>query len=203
MSKDYKAPNREAAGNSKAAPFAADRHPDRLAARDLALLWRSPGYINKMPTPFLNRGLPPSKGQAEKASPRCLPEPEEQSRQSPRRQAALRFLQDTARHRGAGHRAAVQGSAAKTVNRQGYRDVFLQAGAFQSAPDADNLKARLALLGMQASVQTTTLPDKGVLASRASRALHRGRRFESRARDAETKRHRDHSNPGARSPAGK
>lgn len=39
---------------------------------------------------------------------------------------------------------------------------YLQAGAFQSAPDADNLKARLALLGVQASIQTTTLPERGV-----------------------------------------
>ncbi|HET9403127.1 MAG TPA: SPOR domain-containing protein, partial [Burkholderiales bacterium] len=39
---------------------------------------------------------------------------------------------------------------------------FLQAGAFQGATDADNLKARLALLGVEATIQTTTLPDKGV-----------------------------------------
>jgi cell division protein FtsN len=39
---------------------------------------------------------------------------------------------------------------------------FLQAGAFQNAPDADNLKARLALLGIEATIQTTTLADKGV-----------------------------------------
>ena len=39
---------------------------------------------------------------------------------------------------------------------------FLQAGAFQNAPDADNLKARLALLGVEATIQTTTLADKGV-----------------------------------------
>jgi cell division protein FtsN len=38
----------------------------------------------------------------------------------------------------------------------------LQAGAFQNAPDADNLKARLALLGVEATIQTTTLPGKGV-----------------------------------------
>lgn len=41
-------------------------------------------------------------------------------------------------------------------------NLFLQAGAFQSAADADNLKARLALLGLEASIQTTTLPEKGV-----------------------------------------
>lgn len=37
---------------------------------------------------------------------------------------------------------------------------FLQAGAFSNEDDADNLKAKLALLGMEASVQAATLPDK-------------------------------------------
>ena len=40
---------------------------------------------------------------------------------------------------------------------------FLQAGAFQSAADADNMKARLALMGMEASIQTVAIPDKGML----------------------------------------
>lgn len=39
---------------------------------------------------------------------------------------------------------------------------FLQAGAFQNAPDADNLKARLALLGVEASIETSAVPDKGI-----------------------------------------
>jgi len=39
---------------------------------------------------------------------------------------------------------------------------FLQAGAFQSPADADNLKARLAFMGLEASVEPTNLPDKGV-----------------------------------------
>jgi cell division protein FtsN len=44
------------------------------------------------------------------------------------------------------------------------RDVyFLQAGAFQNAADADNMKARLALMGMEASIQTVAVPDKGML----------------------------------------
>lgn len=38
---------------------------------------------------------------------------------------------------------------------------YLQAGAFQSVQEADNMKARLALLGMEAVVQTATIPDKG------------------------------------------
>jgi len=38
---------------------------------------------------------------------------------------------------------------------------FLQAGSFASADDADKLKAKLALLGMEASVQTADVPGKG------------------------------------------
>ncbi len=40
---------------------------------------------------------------------------------------------------------------------------FLQAGSFSSAEDADKLKAKLAMLGMEASVQIATIPDKGVV----------------------------------------
>ena len=38
---------------------------------------------------------------------------------------------------------------------------YLQAGAFSSAADAENLKATLAMKGLEANVQTVTLPDKG------------------------------------------
>jgi cell division protein FtsN len=40
--------------------------------------------------------------------------------------------------------------------------LYLQAGAFQSPADADNLKASLALLGIEASIQTSEIADKGV-----------------------------------------
>ncbi|MCR4298907.1 MAG: SPOR domain-containing protein [Gallionella sp.] len=39
---------------------------------------------------------------------------------------------------------------------------FLQAGSFSKADDAEKLKARLALLGLESSIQTATIPDKGV-----------------------------------------
>lgn len=40
---------------------------------------------------------------------------------------------------------------------------FLQAGAFQKTQDADNLKARLALLGLEVGVQEVSVPDKGTM----------------------------------------
>lgn len=39
-------------------------------------------------------------------------------------------------------------------------ELFLQAGSFQNAKDADNLKASLALMGQEASVQQVMLADK-------------------------------------------
>ncbi|MEO8486047.1 MAG: SPOR domain-containing protein [Betaproteobacteria bacterium] len=47
--------------------------------------------------------------------------------------------------------------AAKTGDR-----FWLQAGSFTQESDAENLKARLALAGWEAQVQSGTLPDKGV-----------------------------------------
>ncbi len=38
---------------------------------------------------------------------------------------------------------------------------FVQAGAFPNPEDADNLKARLALMGFEASIQAAEIPNKG------------------------------------------
>jgi cell division protein FtsN len=40
---------------------------------------------------------------------------------------------------------------------------YLQVGSFSSETDADNLKAKIALMGMQAEVKTATVQDKGVM----------------------------------------
>lgn len=45
---------------------------------------------------------------------------------------------------------------------KGKDNYFLQVGAFQTEQEADNMKAKLALLGEEAVVQTATIPDKGV-----------------------------------------
>jgi len=46
--------------------------------------------------------------------------------------------------------------------QEGPKDVyFIQAGSFQNPADADNQKARLAILGFESSVEPANLPDKG------------------------------------------
>lgn len=39
---------------------------------------------------------------------------------------------------------------------------FLQAGSFASADDAEKQKAKLAMMGFEASIQTVSIPEKGV-----------------------------------------
>ncbi len=55
-----------------------------------------------------------------------------------------------------------EGKSAPAPTKAAQEMYFVQAGSFPSAEDADKLKARLAMLGMEASVQIATIPDKGV-----------------------------------------
>jgi len=53
-------------------------------------------------------------------------------------------------------------AAAKGSQQEASKDVyFIQAGSFQNPADADNQKARLAILGFESSVEPANLPDKG------------------------------------------
>jgi cell division protein FtsN len=56
--------------------------------------------------------------------------------------------------------------AARAAQKSGQQNVakdvyFVQAGSFQNPADADNQKARLAILGFESSVEPANLPDKG------------------------------------------
>ncbi len=46
-------------------------------------------------------------------------------------------------------------------SRPSPKTTYLQAGAFSSAADAENLKASLAMKGLETSVQTVTIPGRG------------------------------------------
>jgi cell division protein FtsN len=53
-------------------------------------------------------------------------------------------------------------AAAAKGQQNSSKDVyFIQAGSFQNPADADNQKARLAILGFESSVEPANLPDKG------------------------------------------
>jgi cell division protein FtsN len=53
-------------------------------------------------------------------------------------------------------------AASKGGQQEASKDVyFIQAGSFQNPAEADNQKARLAILGFESSVEPANLPDKG------------------------------------------
>lgn len=64
--------------------------------------------------------------------------------------------------------ASPKTSAPKTTQKETAKpsaqgaSYFLQAGSFSNAGEADKLKARLALIGMEASVHTADVPGKGM-----------------------------------------
>ncbi len=65
---------------------------------------------------------------------------------------------DSSTSKGSGHTTPAPKDNAKTPTATAY---FLQAGSFSNSDDANKLKVKLALLGMESSVQTADVPGKG------------------------------------------
>ncbi|MEO5676142.1 MAG: SPOR domain-containing protein [Usitatibacter sp.] len=59
--------------------------------------------------------------------------------------------------------AAKPGSSPASPKPHSGEIYWLQAGAFSEEREADNLKARIALTGLEASVRPVSIPDKGTL----------------------------------------
>ena len=121
-------------------------------------------YLNKTPLPFQAKVKPaekPAEARAEPgkaAAPEPLPgKPGDKVAEKPRFEfyKILPGSEEPVPQKEAKPAAAAPAPAGEAL--------FLQAGAFQKPADADNLKARLALMGVEASVQQVTLPEKGVL----------------------------------------
>jgi len=59
--------------------------------------------------------------------------------------------------------AAKPGSSPTTPKPHAGETYWLQAGAFAEEKEADNLKARIAFTGLEATVRAVSIPDKGTL----------------------------------------
>lgn len=159
MSKDYKSTSRPAPNNKGGAGTLMVGILIGLLlglGLSLAVAW----YINKMPTPFQARSSQSGKGEAQKSAGGETTKVEEKGAKA---EAKPRF--DFYKILPGSEEPATDQQlrdAQQQPAAQAKEAFYLQAGAFQNAPDADNLKARLALMGMEATVQTTTLADKGV-----------------------------------------
>jgi cell division protein FtsN len=159
VSKDYKKPERNPASRAAGGSLLVGILIGLVLGLSIALgvAW----YINKMPSPF-TRSAPPAKPAPQPAAKSDVKTADKSASTAPDAKPRFDFYKILP-----GEQPAIDKQAKETQKApapSGERETFfLQAGAFQNAPDADNLKARLALVGVEAIIQTATLPDKGVL----------------------------------------
>jgi len=123
-------------------------------------------YVNKVPSPFLSheKTTPSLPGPESKIPPpvqQAAPKPEEKQAKVPAKEKP-RF--DFYKILPGIEEPVTEKELKQTAKQPGAsKDVYyLQAGAFQDMSQADNLKAKLALIGVEAKIQSATLGDKGV-----------------------------------------
>ena len=157
MSRDYKGTDRRSGGRRSGSSLLAGILIGLILGLALALgvAW----YINKMPSPFATRALPQSKTDAQSTPPQSAKIDDKSGKAEAKpRFDFYKILPGT--EEALPEKPRKDTKPGSTI--AGGEAFFLQAGAFQNAPDADNLKARLALLGVEATIETTAVPDKGV-----------------------------------------
>jgi cell division protein FtsN len=127
-------------------------------------------YINRSPKPFTGRDAEASKSDAQASRPAPKAEPAKPDTNDKSAAAAPSGKPQDQKNRfqfykilpGEEPVLGKEPSGPAPGGSTGRVVYYLQAGAFQHSADADNLKAQLALAGMQAQIQTATLPDNGV-----------------------------------------
>ena len=122
-------------------------------------------YLNRTPIPFMSaKPKQPEKNGAAKAPPIAgLPQTAPPGTPEKPKFDFYRILpgsEEPVTEKEIRERMRAKGGSGQ---QEAAKDVyFIQAGSFQNPADADNQKARLAILGFESSVEPANLPDKGV-----------------------------------------
>ncbi len=164
MSQDYKNFSGKSSSGQSAGPFLLGLFLGLLLGLGIALgvAW----YVNKIPSPFLSKDklavLPGSESKPEPPVVQTAPKPEEKPAKPAPAKDKPRF--DFYKILPGAEEPVTDQELRQTAKQKGQSNdtYFLQAGAFQNLAEADNLKAKLALLGVEASIQSATIADKGV-----------------------------------------
>jgi len=122
-------------------------------------------YLNKTPLPFLGKSRPAGDGKESSAQPQkpLAGMPQGAAKGAERDKPKFDFYkilpggEEPVTEKEL-KEAAKAGKGQPEAARGVY---FIQAGAFQNPADADNQKAKIAILGFESSVEPTLLPDKG------------------------------------------
>jgi cell division protein FtsN len=120
-------------------------------------------YLNKTPIPFVTAKKPPEKngGAAKPAAIAGLP-PGATPAPAPDKPKFDFYKILPGQEETVSDKELKERMRASRGQQEAPKDVyFIQAGSFQNPADADNQKARLAILGFESSVEPANLPDKG------------------------------------------
>ena len=121
-------------------------------------------YLNKSPVPLLiSKPKPPEKDGGKPPAIAGLPQTAAAPTAAPEKPKfdfykILPGAEEPVTERELRERMRASKSGQQDVSKDVY---FIQAGSFQNPADADNQKARLAILGFESSVEPANLPDKG------------------------------------------
>ncbi|MBS1216705.1 MAG: cell division protein [Proteobacteria bacterium] len=126
-------------------------------------------YVTKAPIPFVQKqkpaerpsGAPPTGTESSKDAPRARAE-EKHAAVSEKDKPRFDFYKILPGQEEPVTEKQVR-DAAKDAGKPGAakETYVIQAGAFQNPADADNLKAKLAFMGLEAAIEPTNLPDRG------------------------------------------
>lgn len=163
MSRDYKKPARQTAQRKGGSSLVTGLVVGLFVG--LAVAIGVAAYIYLTPNPFASRMKP---AKPDQSAPAAAPRSEAQVVQSAKGPDAADKAADKPRFDfytilpgsdEAADREMKQ--VAKQADNKTKEVYFLQVGSFQAEAEADNLKAKLALLGVEAVIQTANLSDKG------------------------------------------
>lgn len=117
-------------------------------------------YINKGPSPFISADKPAESATAKSGA--GISQKGAQGQAAPRDKSTeakprFEFYNMLPNEGETITEQQLKQEAQQPASRDKY---FLQAGSFQNASDADNLKAKIAMLGVEATVQAVNVPEK-------------------------------------------
>jgi len=127
-------------------------------------------YLSKTPIPFLGKTKPPAAKEGEKApgeAPKAMAGLPQGGGAASKGADKDRPKYDFYKilpggEEPVGEREIKEAAKAAKGQPEAAKGVyFIQAGAFQNPAEADNQKAKIAILGFSSSVEPTPLPDKG------------------------------------------
>ncbi|SNR79818.1 Cell division protein FtsN [Methylobacillus rhizosphaerae] len=118
--------------------------------------------VMKSDSPFADKHNKPKLEPGEIAMPKEAPKPSQQANNNEAGSERPRFDFYTILPGSESQVTEQEIKQKESTPAQSQESYFLQVGAFQTEKEADNMKASLALLGLEAIVQTATIPGKGV-----------------------------------------